>query len=131
MKKRKIKIDEDEENLVPGASNILKKLNVKEITPTKDKTKMSLKERLAMRAKQGNIEEYINRLNENIENEKEKNSENKKEINIDKTLEDIDILLGKKTNNKKITSTNKKNNNKKNKSSKKKINIIDDDDEEY
>ncbi len=126
-----IKIDEDEENLVPGASNILKKLNVKEITPTKDKTKMSLKERLAMRAKQGNIEEYINRLNGNENIEKEKKSENKKEINIDKTLEDIDILLGKKTNNKKMTSTNKKNNNRKNKSSKKKMNIIDDDDEEY
>ena len=121
-----IKINEDEENLVPGASNILKKLNVKEITPTKDKTKMSLKERLAMRAKEGKIEQYLNTLNNKEEKKEEKknNSNNKKknEINLDKTLEDIDVLLGKKTN-----SSNKKISNRKVKSTNKKKKIVDDD----
>ena len=63
---------------------------------------MSLKERLAMRAKEGKIEQYLNTLNNKEEKKEEKknNSNNKKknEINLDKTLEDIDVLLGKKTN---------------------------------
>ena len=131
-----IKINEDEENLVPGASNILKKLNIKEITPTKDKTKLTLKERLAMRAKQGTIEQYLSSLNNKEEKKEEKknNSNNKKknEINIDKTLEDIDVLLGKKTNssNKKISTKS----NKKVKSTNKKKKIVDDendDDDDY
>ena len=129
-------------NLSKGEKILLKDLGVDKIKNAKDPTKLSLRERLALRATKGNIDTFLNNLNLN-------NKENKTSINIinkiDDKLPDLkeveEILDGndeflkkkKKASTKKIPSATKSG---KASTKKKKIiedseEIFDDDDEEF
>ena len=91
-----------EENLKPEAKSLLKNLNLKK-TPTKDKnnvdiTKLPLKERLALKAKQGKIDEYLKALQKPPEIKKKKKKNKKEETKIeDDEIEYPNDILGKKS----------------------------------
>jgi len=134
--------DNNDNNLNQDAKNLLNILNVneKKLSNTKDidMTKLSLKERLALKAKQGKIDDYLKNLNKNnnsnkknnkkeeeennnINNNNKNNNKKKESIIIDDDL--VDDFIGKKK--KSETKLINKSSNKK----KKKI-VIDDDDDE-
>ena len=90
-----------EENLKPEAKSLLKNLNLKK-TPIKEKnnvdiTKLPLKERLALKAKQGKIDEYLKALQKPPEI-KSSNKKNKKEETKNEEDEiELNEILGKKS----------------------------------
>ena len=91
-----------EENLKPEAKSLLKNLNLKK-TPTKDKnnvdiTKLPLKERLALKAKQGKIDEYLKALQKPPEIKSSNKKNKKEETKIeDDEIEYVNDILGKKS----------------------------------
>ena len=129
-----LKIERIKKSLTQSEQNILAEIGVKKIKDSLDKSKLTLRERLALRVAQGNLgtlanKEYKIPNKVNINN----NNELKKDLDI-KEVEEIldDDFLGKKTK----TSTQKNSSNKKDgKASTKKKKIVEDsedlDDEEF
>ena len=129
-----LKIERIKKSLTQSQQNILAEIGVKKIKDSLDKSKLTLRERLALRVAQGNLgtlanKEYKIPNKVNINN----NNELKKDLDI-KEVEEIldDDFLGKKTK----TSTQKNSSNKKDgKASTKKKKIVEDsedlDDEEF
>ena len=129
-----LKIERIKKSLTQSQQNILAEIGVKKIKDSLDKSKLTLRERLALRVAQGNLgtlanKEYKIPNKVNINN----NNELKKDLDI-KEIEEIldDDFLGKKTK----TSTQKNSSNKKDgKASTKKKKIVEDsedlDDEEF
>ena len=143
--------DEDEEiieinpknnNLSKGEYLLLKDLGVDKVKNAKDPTKLSLRERLALRAAKGDIDTFLNNLNSgNKENTMINNKNNKLETELPDIKEVEEILdkndeflkKKKKASTKKISSGIKSGNisTKKKKIIEDSEEIIDEDDEEF
>jgi len=136
--------DEDEEidinskknnNLSKNEKNLLKNIGVEKVKNVKDISKLSLRERLALRVASGNIDTFLNNLdnNSNKENNINNNISNKI-LEDDPDIKEVEEILDKNDEflkKKKNPSTKKSNSVKKTgKSSTKKKKIIDSDDDD-
>ena len=146
--KKKIVVDDDEEeieinkkqNMSNDEKTLLKNLGVEKVKNVKDPSKLSLRERLALRVASGNIDSYLNNLGD--KNNSNENNKNKKmdDITDMKEIEDMlddnsDFLKKKEKPSTRKQSSAKKNGNGKGSTKKKKIiedseDFIDDDKDE-
>ena len=78
-------------SLSKNEKSLLQKLGVNKIKDVKDPSKLSLRERLALRVAKGNIDSYTTNLDEN--NNKENNNKNNKKLKEDFEIEEMEKIL--------------------------------------
>ena len=146
---KKIVVDDEEEieinkkknNLSKDEKTLLKNLGVEKVKNVKDPTMLSLRERLALRVANGNIDSYLNNLDDNNNSiDINKNSKKMEDITDIKEIEDIldensEFLKKKKKPSVKKQPSTKKTDNGKYSTKKKKIiedseDFVDDDKDE-
>ena len=99
------KVEEKEINpskVTKEGETLLKNLGIEKIKNVKDPTKLSLKERLALRVVNGKIDNYVNNLDNKKENTNKDNKNLEEFLDLKEIQEDIlndnDQFLSKKTN---------------------------------